>query len=174
VRRGAVCGKVSRVRIAIYPGTFDPLTSGHLDILEEAVALFDRVVAAVGINPSKTPLFSSQERLEMLRESIQERGFSNVETVAFEGLTVDCARAQGAQFIVRGLRAVTDFEHEFGLLLANEQLDAGIKTVFVMPSHKYLYLSSSVVRQAASLGRRVIPGSVPAAVETRLRAKFEF
>ena len=162
------------MRIAIYPGTFDPLTSGHLDILEEACALFDRVVAAVGVNPSKTPLFSVTERLDMLRESVAERGLQNVETTSFNGLTVDCARENGAAFMVRGLRAVTDFEHEFGLLLANEQLDAGIKTVFVMPTHKYLYLSSSVVRQAASLGRRVIPGSVPLAVEVRLREKFNF
>lgn len=162
------------MRIAIYPGTFDPLTSGHLDILEEACALFDRVVAAVGVNPSKTPLFSVSERLEMLRESVEERGLRNVETTSFGGLTVDCARENGAVFIVRGLRAVTDFEHEFGLLLANEQLDSGIKTVFVMPTHKYLYLSSSVVRQAASLGRRVIPGSVPPPVEVRLREKFNF
>lgn len=162
------------MRIAIYPGTFDPLTSGHLDILEEACALFDRVVAAVGVNPSKTPLFSVGERLDMLRESVEERGLQNVATTSFDGLTVDCARANGASFIVRGLRAVTDFEHEFGLLLANEQLDASIKTVFVMPTHKYLYLSSSVVRQAASLGRRVIPGSVPRAVERRLREKFNF
>ena len=162
------------MRIAIYPGTFDPLTSGHLDILEEACALFDRVVAAVGVNPSKTPLFSVVERLDMLRESVEERGLPNVETTSFDGLTVDCARENGAAFMVRGLRAVTDFEHEFGLLLANEQLDAGIKTVFVMPTHKYLYLSSSVVRQAASLGRRVIPGSVPLAVEARLREKFNF
>jgi len=165
---------VSEVKIAIYPGTFDPLTSGHLDILEEACALFDRVVAAVGINPSKTPLFSARERLEMLRESVQWRGLSNIETVAFEGLTVDCASRHQAGFIVRGLRAVTDFEHEFGLLLANEQLDASIKTVFVMPSHKYLYLSSSVVRQAASLGGRIISGSVPPPVEARLREKFNF
>jgi len=162
------------VRIAIYPGTFDPLTSGHMDILEEACALFDRVVAAVGVNPSKTPLFSVEERLEMLRESVAGRGLKNVETTSFAGLTVDTAREHQAAFIVRGLRAVTDFEHEFGLLLANEQLDASIKTVFVMPTHKYLYLSSSVVRQAASLGRRVIAGSVPPAVEARLRAKFNF
>lgn len=162
------------MKIAIYPGTFDPLTSGHLDILEEACLLFDRVVAAVGVNPSKTPLFGVAERLEMLRESVGERGLENVETTSFEGLTVDCARAHGAGFIVRGLRAVTDFEHEFGLLLANEQLDASIKTVFVMPTHKYLYLSSSVVRQAASLGGRIISGSVPPAVERRLRAKFNF
>ncbi len=162
------------MRIAIYPGTFDPLTSGHMDILEEACALFDRVVAAVGVNPSKTPLFSVEERLEMLRESVAGRGLKNVETTSFAGLTVDTAREHQAAFIVRGLRAVTDFEHEFGLLLANEQLDASIKTVFVMPTHKYLYLSSSVVRQAASLGRRVIAGSVPPAVEARLRAKFNF
>jgi len=162
------------VKTAIYPGTFDPVTSGHLDIFEEAANLCDRVVIAVGVNPSKTPFFSVEERLEMLRASIDWRGWKNIETVSFDGLTVDCARQQGAQFIVRGLRAVTDFEHEFALLLANEQLDDSIKTVFVMPTHKYLYLSSSVVRQAASLGRRIIPGSVAPPVEARLREKFDF
>jgi pantetheine-phosphate adenylyltransferase len=162
------------VKTAIYPGTFDPVTSGHLDIFAEASALFDRVVVAVGVNPSKTPLFSVEERLEMLRESVAWRGWKNIEVVSFEGLTVDCARENGAAFIVRGLRAVTDFEHEFGLLLANEQLDDNIKTVFVMPTHKYLYLSSSVVRQAASLGGRIIPGSVAPPVEAKLREKFDF
>ena len=162
------------MKIAIYPGTFDPVTNGHLDIFEEASQLFDRVVGAVGINPGKQPLFSHQERLQMLQAAIAERGWQNVSCVAFDGLTVDCARENRAQFIVRGLRAVTDFEHELALFLANEQLDGEIKTVFVMPTHKYLYLSSSVVRQAAEIGGRIIPGSVPDAVEIQLRAKFNF
>ena len=162
------------MKIAIYPGTFDPVTNGHLDIFEEASQLFDHVVGAVGINPGKMPLFPHQERLQMLRAAIDERGWDNVSCVAFDGLTVDCARDNDAQFIVRGLRAVTDFEHELALFLANEQLDSDIKTVFVMPTHKFLYLSSSVVRQAAEIGQRIIPGSVPDAVETQLRAKFKF
>ena len=162
------------MKIAIYPGTFDPVTSGHLDILQEAASLFDQVVAAVGINPGKVPTFTAGERVQLLREAIEEVGLLNVQVAAFEGLTVDCARAHEARFIVRGLRAVTDFEHELALLLANEQLDDEIKTVFVMPSHKHLYLSSSIVRQAAEFGRRVIPGSVPACVEQKLKEKFDF
>jgi len=164
----------SNCRTAIYPGTFDPPTSGHLDILSEAALLFNRVVAGVGINPGKLPLFAIEERVEMLRETVAAKSMGGVEVAAFEGLTVDFARACGAAFIVRGLRAVTDFEHELGLVLANEQLDDGIKTVFIMPSHRYLYLSSSIVRQAAEVGRRIIPGSVPASVEARLRARFGF
>ena len=160
--------------IAIYPGTFDPVTSGHLDVLREASNLFDRVVGAVGINPGKVPVFDTETRAAMLREAIEAEGWKNVDVDTFDGLTVDCARAHGAKFIVRGLRAVTDFEHELALVLANEQLDEGIKTIFVMPSHKHLYLSSNIVRQAAELGRRVIPGSVPLAVEERLREKFGF
>jgi pantetheine-phosphate adenylyltransferase len=162
------------MKIAIYPGTFDPVTVGHLDILREAASLFDKVVAAVGINPGKVPVFTAGERVQLLRESIAESGLSNVEVAAFEGLTVDCARRHEARFIVRGLRAVTDFEHELALLLANEQLDSEIKTVFVMPSHKHLYLSSSIVRQAAEYGRRVIPGSVPFCVEGKLKEKIGF
>lgn len=162
------------MKTAIYPGTFDPVTCGHLDIFGEASQLFDRVIGAVGINPRKNAIFSVDDRLQMMREAIGDEGLTNVEVAAFEGLTVDFAREQGAQFIVRGLRAVTDFENELALVLANEQLDSNIKTVFVMPSHKYLYLSSSIVRQAAELGRRVIPGSVPPAVERKLSEKFGF
>lgn len=162
------------MRIAIYPGTFDPVTAGHVDVLRESITLFDRVIGAVGINPGKVPMFNPQERLDMLREVVGNEGWTNVEVVAFDGLTVDCARQHGASFIVRGLRAVTDFEHEMALVLANEQLDSDIKTVFVMPSHKYLYLSSSVVRQAAQLGQRAIPGSVPACVEQKLKERFGF
>jgi pantetheine-phosphate adenylyltransferase len=162
------------MKTAIYPGTFDPVTSGHLDIFSEAARLFDRVVAAVGVNPGKNAIFSVEDRVQMLRDAIAERGWDNVDAASFQGLTVDFARQQDAEFIVRGLRAVTDFEHEMALVLANEQLDDGIKTVFVMPSHKYLYLSSSIVRQAASLGRQIIPGSVPSSVEKKLREKFNF
>lgn len=162
------------MRAAIYPGTFDPVTLGHLDILREAANLFDAVTVAVGINISKVPLFTSEERVDMLREAVAAEGWDNVKVGAFDGLTVDYARAEGAQYIVRGLRAVTDFESEFALVLGNEQLDNSIRTVFVMPSQNHIYLSSSIVRQAAELGGRVIQGSVPAVVEERLRAKFGF
>lgn len=159
---------------AIYPGTFDPMTRGHLDVLGEAAQLFDQVTVGVGINPGKVALFSVEERVQMLRAAIGEENLTNVDAEAFAGLTVDFAREKGAGFIVRGLRAVTDFEHETALVLANEQLDPAIKTVFLIPSHRHLYLSSSIVRQAAELGRRVIPGSVPQAVEAKLKEKFGF
>ena len=159
---------------AIYPGTFDPVTRGHLDVLDEAARLFDRVVVGVGVNPRKVALFSPEERVEMLRSAVDEGGWTNLEIEAFSGLTVDFARSKGATFIARGLRAVTDFENEMALVLANEQLDEEIKTVFLLPSHRHLYLSSSIVRQAAEMGRRVIPGSVPRAVEEALREKFGF
>ena len=162
------------MKIAIYPGTFDPITCGHLDVLDEAARIFDRVIAAVGVNPRKTALFSTAERLEMMQGAIAERGWNNVGAVSFNGLTVDCAREHRAAFIVRGLRAVTDFENEMGLVLANEQLDPEIKTLFLMPSHHHLYLSSSIVRQAAEIGRRVIAGSVPNCVASKLQEKFGF
>ena len=162
------------MRKAIYPGTFDPATVGHLDIVREAAQLFDEVTIAVGINPAKVPLFSPDERLQMLRESIEEAAWENVSAVTFDGLTVDCARSCNARYIVRGLRAVTDFEAEFALVLGNERLEESIKTVFVMPAQRHIYLSSSIVRQAAELGRRIIPGSVPPPVEKRLREKFNF
>jgi pantetheine-phosphate adenylyltransferase len=160
------------MRSAIYPGTFDPVTLGHLDILREARSLFDEVTVAVGINPGKVPLFSVDERVAMLRHAVSAEGWGNVEVGSFSGLTVDFARQRNAGYIVRGLRAVTDFEAEFALVLGNEQLDAAIKTVFVMPSQKHIYLSSSIVKQAIELGGRVIPGSVPPNVEAELNRKF--
>lgn len=162
------------IRTAIYPGTFDPATAGHMDILGEAANLFDRVTVAVGRNVGKVPLFSPEERVEMLQQAVEEAGWSNVEVGAFDGLTVDFARLCNASYIVRGLRAVTDFEAEFALVLGNEQLAPQIKTVFVMPNQNHIYLSSSIVRQVAELGRRIIPGSVPRAVEAKLREKFGF
>ena len=161
------------MRIAIYPGTFDPITRGHMDVLDEAAQLFDKVIVAVGVNPRKIALFEVEERVEMLRGAISEGGWENVEPSSFSGLTVDFARENGAAFIVRGLRAVTDFENEMALVWANEQLDAHIKTVFLLPSHRHLYLSSSIVRQAAEIGARIIPGSVPRAVDEKLREKYQ-
>lgn len=162
------------MRTAIYPGTFDPVTCGHLDIFKGAAKLFDRVVGAVGVNPGKVPLFSTEERVLMLQQAVAAENLGNIEVVSFDGLTIDCARDCNAEYIVRGLRAVTDFENELSLLLANEQLDSDIKTVFIMPSVHYLYLSSSVVRQAAEFGRRIITGSVPESVEKQLKEKFDF
>ena len=162
------------MKIAIYPGTFDPVTRGHMDVLDEAARLFDKVVVGVGINPRKVALFSDEERVQMLRGAISEGGWENVEAACFSGLTVDFAKRHGALFIVRGLRAVTDFEHEMALVLANEQLSEEIKTVFLIPSHRHLYLSSSIVRQAAELGGQIIKGSVPDCVAVKLKEKFGF
>lgn len=162
------------MRSAIYPGTFDPVTSGHMDIVREASRVFDRLIVSVGINPGKVPLFSAGERVAMLHEVIAEEKLGNVEAASFSGLTVDFAREQGAEFIVRGLRAVTDFEAEFALVLANERLDPGIQTVFLLPSQNHIHLSSSIVRQAAELGHRLIPGSVPGPVASRLAKRFDF
>ena len=162
------------MRTAIYPGTFDPMTTGHLDIVREAARLFDALTIGVGVNPGKVPLFSPDERVAMLRETIAEEKLSNVQAAAFSGLTVDFARECGASYIVRGLRAVTDFETEFALVLANERLDPEISTVFLLPSQNHIHLSSSIVRQAAELGRRLIPESVPTAVARRLAARFDF
>ena len=153
-----------KMKIAIYPGTFDPVTRGHMDVLDEAARLFDKVVVGVGINPRKVALFSDEERVQMLRGAISEGGWENVEAACFSGLTVDFAKRHGALFIVRGLRAVTDFE----------QLSEEIKTVFLIPSHRHLYLSSSIVRQAAELGGQIIKGSVPDCVAVKLKEKFGF
>lgn len=161
-------------RKALYPGTFDPVTTGHMDVLHEASRIFDQVVAAVGPNPDKVPLFTQEERFQMLSEAVCEEGFSNVTVTTYQNLTVEVAREHGAGYILRGLRAVTDFEAEMMLLLSNEQLDSAIKTVFLIPSLRHLYLSSSLVRQAARYGRRIVPDSVPPVVERKLREKFEF
>ena len=162
------------MRVAIYPGTFDPVTTGHMDIVRGAARVFDTVIVGVGVNPGKVPLFSPDDRVAMLREAIAEAELDNVEADAFSGLTVDFSRERGADFIVRGLRAVTDFESEFALVLANERLDPGVETVFLLPSQDHIHLSSSIVRQAAELGGRIIPGSVPESLVGRLGAKFNF
>ncbi|HLQ77115.1 MAG TPA: pantetheine-phosphate adenylyltransferase [Terriglobia bacterium] len=158
---------------AIYPGSFDPLTFGHIDILQRSVRLFDRVVIAILTNSQKSPLFSVNERLEIVREIVSPQ-FPNVEIEidVFHGLLVDYARRKNAQVIVRGIRAVTDYEYELQMALMNRRLAPGIETVFMMPAENYSYLSSHLVKEIAGHGGSVT-GLVPDSVEQRLKEKFK-
>ncbi|MFQ5792543.1 MAG: pantetheine-phosphate adenylyltransferase [Acidobacteriota bacterium] len=156
-------------RIAIYPGSFDPLTLGHMDIIARGSALFDRIVVAVLNNLEKEPLFTVGERLEMIREAFSDR--HNVEADTFSGLLVDYAASRGATTIVRGIRAISDFEHEFQMALMNRRLAPAVETVFMMPAEEYSYVSSHLVKEVAKLGGSVT-GLVPSGVERRLREKL--
>jgi len=155
---------------AVYPGSFDPLTFGHLDIVERCVRLFDRVVVAILTNPAKEALFSVEERCDMIDKAVRKR-FPNVEVDVFHGLLVDYAKEKDAQVIVRGIRAVTDYEYEFQMALMNRRLAPGIETVFMMPAEQYSYLSSRLVKEIAGLGGSV-EGLVPQQVEKRLKKRF--
>lgn len=157
-------------RIAIYPGTFDPITYGHIDIIQRASELFDVIRVTVAINPGKTPLFSSKERVELLEESLKH--FANVEVDSFDGLVVDHARAVGAVAIIRGLRAVSDFEYEFQMALMNRKLAEDINTVFLMPNEKYTYLNSSIIRNLSQFGCEV-DDFVPECVQKALKEKYK-
>jgi pantetheine-phosphate adenylyltransferase len=157
------------MRTAIYPGSFDPLTNGHLDVIERAVKLFDHVIVAVARNESKQPLFSLEERLELVKHSI--RHLDNVEADSFDCLLVDYVERHSAQAIVRGLRAVSDFEFEFQLALMNRKLNERVETIFMMPRETYTFLSSRMVKEIAQLGGDVSP-FVPACVEAALVGKF--
>ena len=154
---------------AIYPGSFDPITNGHLNIIERALDIFDSVTVVIATNPHKTPLFSVEESLEMIVEATER--WAQVSVDYNEGLTVDYARRVGIRTAVRGLRAVTDFEHEFSMALTNRSLWPDFDTVFLMTRVDYMYLSSSVVRQVAQLGGDVSQ-FVPESIEQRLKAKF--
>jgi len=156
------------MRVAIYPGSFDPLTNGHVDIIERGARLFDRIIVAILVNPEKSPLFSLAERLEIAREVF--RGQPNVEIDSFQGLLVDYARRKGARVIVRGLRAVSDFEYEMQMALMNRHLNPEVETVFMMPAEPYTYLSSRLVKEVYALGGSV-HNLVPDLVEARLRGK---
>ena len=156
-------------RTALYPGSFDPVTRGHLDILERACTIFDRVIVAVLRNPHKTPLFAVDERVDLIRRSIPEG--SAVEVSTFDGLTVDYAREVGAIAIVRGLRVTSDFESEFQMALMNRRLNPAIHTVFLMTSFTNVFISSSIIKEVFSLGG-TIDDVVPPASAEALRAKF--
>jgi len=156
-------------RLCIFPGTFDPVTFGHLDILQRAVRLFDHVLVAVAINLPKGPLFTAEERVELIRASLD--GIPNASVDVFDGLLVEFAMARNACAIIRGLRALSDFEFEFNMALMNRHLDPRIETVFVMPKDAYSYTSSTLVKQVAKLGGDVAK-FVPPNVAQSMRAKF--
>ncbi len=151
-------GRRDAPRLAVYPGTFDPITNGHLDLIERGGRLFDRVIVAILENPDKEPLFSVRERLRLIRGAV--RGMENVSVDTFSGLLVNYVRRVEAHVIVRGLRAVSDFEYEFQMALMNRRLDDGVETVFMMPAEAYSYLSSRLVKEVARLGGDVA-GLVP-------------
>jgi pantetheine-phosphate adenylyltransferase len=154
--------------LAVYPGSFDPLTNGHVDIITRGARIFDRIIVAILRNAEKAPLFRMDERLEIAREVFKD--FPNVEVDTFEGLLVDYVERRGAHVIVRGLRAVSDFEFEFQMALMNRRLNGKIETVFMMPAEQYSYISSRLIKEVFSLGGQV-HGLVPDMVEDRLRQK---
>jgi pantetheine-phosphate adenylyltransferase len=154
--------------LAVYPGSFDPLTNGHVDIISRGARLFDRIVVAILVNAEKAPLFSMDERVEITRAVFADR--SNVEVDTFDGLLVDYVERRRAQVIVRGLRAVSDFEFEFQMALMNRRLNPRIETVFMMPAEQYTYISSRLIKEVFRLGGSV-DGLVPDLVQKRLRDK---
>jgi pantetheine-phosphate adenylyltransferase len=154
--------------VAIYPGSFDPVTNGHLDLIARGTRIFDRLIVAVLRNMDKAPLFSASERAEMLKESTRE--WSNVEVDLFDGLLVDYVRRRNAQVILRGIRAISDYEYEFQIALMNRRLEPTVETVFMMPAERYIYVSSRLVREVAQLGGP-IDGLVPPLVVERLKTK---
>ena len=159
---------VAREVVAIYPGSFDPLTNGHVDIIQRGADLFDRIVVGVLLNLDKAPLFTVAERVDIAREVFS--GYSNVEVDTFDGLLVEYARRKRARVIVRGLRAISDFEFEMQMALMNRRLNPDVETVFMMPAEPYTYVSSRLVKEVVALGGSV-HGLVPDSVEKRLRDK---
>lgn len=157
------------MKTALYPGTFDPITYGHLDIIKRAIEIFDRLIVMVACNPRKGPLFSLEERLDMVRETASR--WDQVLVDKFDGLLVDAARSRNVHTVIRGLRAVTDFEYEFQMALTNRTLDPEFESVFLMPNSEYTYLNSTVVKEIAKLGGNVSK-FVPPYVEKRLKEKF--
>ncbi|MGB7217623.1 MAG: pantetheine-phosphate adenylyltransferase [Vicinamibacterales bacterium] len=154
--------------LAVYPGTFDPVTNGHVDIIARGARLFDRIIVAILINAEKAPLFTTAERVDIARAVFKDQ--KNVEVDTFDGLLVDYMEKKQANVIVRGLRAVSDFEFEFQMALMNRRLDSNIETVFMMPAEQYTYISSRLIKEVFTLGGRV-HGLVPDLVEARLREK---
>jgi pantetheine-phosphate adenylyltransferase len=156
-------------RIAIYPGSFDPVTNGHLDIVERGLYIFDKIIVAILLNPAKNSFFPVEERMEMLKESMKK--FKNVEFDTFDGLLVDYARQCKAHAILRGMRAVSDFEYEFQLALMNRRLQRDIQTVFLMTGLRWIFTSSSIIKEAAQFGGD-IEDMVPPIVNEKLKQKY--
>jgi pantetheine-phosphate adenylyltransferase len=159
-----------RTRIAVYPGSFDPLTNGHVDIILRGARIFDKIVLALLVNVDKNPLFSLEERVEITRKVFQE--YPNVEVDTFDGLLVDYAKRRDISVIVRGLRAISDFEYELQMALMNRRLSPETETVFMMPAEQYTYVSSRLVKEVFALGGSV-SGLVPEVVEKRLKQKHQ-
>jgi len=157
------------MKTAVYPGSFDPVTNGHIDVIERALRLFDKVIVAVGDNPGKKPTFTIEERMGMLKESTKH--LNNIEIDSFSGLLLDFVKGKDSKIIIRGLRAVSDFEFEFQRALLNRVADGDIDTVFIMTKEHYVYLNSSIVKEMAMFGGKV-SGLVPEIVEKRLKEKF--
>ncbi|UCE55688.1 MAG: pantetheine-phosphate adenylyltransferase [Desulfobacterales bacterium] len=156
-------------RIAIYPGSFDPVTNGHLDIVERGLKIFDKIIVAILYNPGKEGLFTVEERIEMLKVSLKK--FPNVEIDTFDGLLVEYAKKRKAHGILRGLRALSDFEYEFQMALMNRKLNREVQTVFLMTGLRWIYTSSSIIKEAAQFGGN-INGMVPALVQRKIKEKF--
>lgn len=156
---------------AIYPGTFDPITNGHIDILQRSLRIFGHIILGIGPNPKKTSLFSLEERIQMVKEAVKD--VPNVSVETFDGLLVDFAKKNGASAIIRGLRAVSDFEYEFQMALMNRKLDDKIETVFLMPSEEYSYLTSSIIKVVGSFDGD-ISSLVPKHVHAMLKDKFKY
>lgn len=158
-------------RIAIYPGTFDPITNGHIDVIERAAAIFDKVIVVVSINSKKHCLFDEEERIYMAQESLKY--LSNVEIDSHRGLTVEYAKMKGALAIIRGIRAVTDYEYEMQIAMMNRKMDPDVATIFFLPNEKYTYLNSSIIRELARY-HKVVSEFVPEIVEQKLKEKFDY
>ena len=156
-------------KIAVYPGTFDPITHGHLSILTRALKIFDKLVIAILTNPKKVPLFSMEERIAMIKEVLRDQ--RNVEIDSYNGLLVDYVMSKKSNVIIRGLRALSDFEYEFQMALMNRKLNREVQSVFLMTDYKWFYTSSTIIKEAASLGGDV-SGLVPAIVCRKLKEKF--
>lgn len=157
------------MRTVVYPGSFDPITNGHLDVIQRAARLFDRVIVAIAINQSKTPLFTMAQRKELTERSVQHLG--NVEVDTFTGLLVEYVQDKGGEAVIRGLRAVSDFEFEFQLALMNRKLNERVETIFMMPKESYTFISSGMVKEVAMLGGD-ISSFVPPHVVSALKEKF--
>jgi pantetheine-phosphate adenylyltransferase len=156
-------------KTAVYPGSFDPITNGHVDIIERALEFFDKLIVAVAYNPQKMALFAVEERLELIQTALKND--PRITTVSFDGLLVDFVEKQRANVIIRGLRAVSDFEYEFQMTLMNRKLNRNVDTIFLMTGYKWFYTSSKIIKEAASLGGSV-RGLVPEVVHQRLKTKF--